>query len=93
MANGLPHDEPAWARFRELLDEQTTWPSEYMFKFIAPQDKLEDLKKVLAGHPVSIRESSKGNYISVTATIEVYSSEHVVAVYSAVAEIEGVILL
>jgi uncharacterized protein len=93
MRQGPGSDGDSWERFQHLLDSQTEWPSKYVFKFIAPSERLDELKAALGGHPVVVRESSKGNYISVTATIEVYSSEHVVAVYEAVSDIDDVILL
>jgi hypothetical protein len=42
---------------------------------------------------VKVRASSKGNYMSVTAHINVESSEEVVAVYEEASDIEGVISL
>ena len=82
-----------WDRFQNLLDDQTDFPSEYLFKFIVPISGLEDLKSVFGHFPVEVRESSKGNYVSVTARMEVHSSDEVIAVYSAAAEIEDVISL
>ncbi|NBC17840.1 MAG: DUF493 family protein [Bacteroidetes bacterium] len=82
-----------WNDFRELLDDQNDWPAEYVFKFIAPQDELDELKSVFGDHPVRVRESSKGNYVSVTARMEMHSSDEVVAVYKAAGAVEGVISL
>ena len=86
-------DEDWWQNFRQLLDDQNDWPAEYLFKFIVPRDGLEQMKEVFGGHPVTIRASNKGNYASVTAKIEMSSSEEVVAIYSAAAEVEGVVSL
>ena len=82
-----------WTRFQALLDDQIEFPSEYLFKFIAPVESLEELKSVFGHYPVEVRESRKGNYVSVTARIEMHSSDEVIAVYSAAAEIEDVISL
>lgn len=82
-----------WARFQQLLDEQNSWPSEYVFKFIAPQGSLNDLKAVFGRHPIAIRASSKGNYASVTARMEMHSSDEIIAVYKAAGRVEGVISL
>lgn len=82
-----------WAQFRELLDEEMDWPTTYTFKFISPQDGLEELKEIFEGHPVKVRSSSKGNYVSVTARIEMESSEEVLAVYNRAYEIDDVIAL
>ncbi len=86
-------DEGGWERFQNLLDDQMDWPSEFVFKFIAPQAGLNDLKAVFGLHPVRVRSSRAGNYISVTARMEVHSSYEIIAVYKAAATIEGVILL
>lgn len=82
-----------WEEFQELLDEENDWPTQYTFKFIAPSQNLEELKSVFNDHPVRVRASSKGNYMSVTARIRVESSEEVIAVYEEAARIEGVISL
>ena len=85
--------ETPWARFQNLLDDQMEWPSEYIFKFIAPQAGLDDLKAVFGRHPVKVRSSRAGNYVSVTARMQMHSSHEIIAVYKAAAAIEGVILL
>lgn len=82
-----------WERFQALLDDQTEWPSDYTFKFIAPADELEDLKAVFGMQPISVRPSRMGNYASVTATIEMHSSDEVIAMYQAAAKIPGVVSL
>lgn len=86
-------DEAWWDQFQDLLDDQNEWPTEYVFKFIAPQEELDTLRSVFGRYPVDVRSSSKGNYISVTARMEVHSSDEIIAVYKAAAEVEGVISL
>ena len=86
-------DDAWWRRFKELLDDQNDWPAQYTFKFIAPAGQLDELKEVFSEHPVRVRESSKGNYKSVTAHICMSSSEEVVNVYEEVSGIEDVIAL
>lgn len=82
-----------WDNFQKLLEDQIDFPSEYLFKFIVPSSNLEALKNVFGHHPVQVRESRKGNYVSVTARMEMHSSDEVIAVYSAAAEVEDVISL
>jgi putative lipoic acid-binding regulatory protein len=82
-----------WVQFRELLEEEMDWPTTYTFKFITPQDGLDDLKEIFEGHPVKVRSSSKGNYVSVTARLEMDSSDEVLAVYDRAYEIDDVIAL
>jgi len=87
------NDEAWWNRFKELLDDQNDWPTRYTFKFIAPSDTVDSLKAVFDDHPVRVRESSKGNYMSVTAHLRCKSSDDVIAVYEDASTNEGVIAL
>jgi len=87
------NDDAWWARFQELLDDQNDWPTQYTFKFIAPAGRLDELKTVFGEHPVRVRESSKGNYKSVTAHIQMSSSDEVIAIYEEASGIEDVIAL
>ena len=80
--------------FRKLLDEQYQWPAVYTFKFIVPKKSSKRLLSMFASNKqVRVRESGQGSYVSVTAQLIMPSSEGVVAVYEAVAEIEGIISL
>ena len=82
-----------WERFQQMLDENVEWPSEYMFKFIVPQHNLDELKSVFGRIPIKVRASSKGKYYSVTAKMEMHSSDEVIAIYSAAANVKGIISL
>jgi putative lipoic acid-binding regulatory protein len=82
-----------WRRFKELLDDQNDWPAQYTFKFIAPAVRLDELKDVFDEHPVRVRESSEGNYKSVTAQLRMSSSEEVIEIYKRASSIEDVIAL
>ena len=94
FGSNAPKDDAAWwQHFRALLDEQNEWPTEYLFKFIVPKDALDEMKAVFGRYPVQVRASSKGNYLSVTARMEMHSSDEVVAVYDAASRVEGVISL
>ncbi len=86
-------DASWWHNFRALLDEQNEWPTEYLFKFIVPRAALDEMKAVFGAHPVTVRASSKGKYLSVTARMQMDSSAAVVAVYTAAGRVEGVIAL
>lgn len=89
-----PNDSQEWwSRFQDLLDDQTEWPTDYLFKFIVPRPELEDLKSALGEESPRVRASSKGNYVSVTIERKMTSSDEVIAVYQSVAEVEGVIAL
>ncbi len=85
--------ESWWENFAALLDDQNDWPAAYLFKFIVPKAGLEQMKGVFDGHPVKVRASNQGNYLSVTARLEMNSSDEVIAVYKAAGEVEGVVSL
>lgn len=80
--------------FKLRLDQYYDWPCSYLFKFIAPQEKLDAVVELFAQETeVRTRRSKKGNYVSVTAEVEMESSQAVVEVYRRAAEIGGVMPL
>lgn len=82
-----------WSRFKDLLDTQNEWPADYIFKFIVPRAGQAQLQELFGAHPVTVRASNKGRYVSVTATMEMFSSDDVIRVYREASEVEGVISL
>ncbi len=85
--------EAWWDRFQELLDQDRSWPAEYLFKFIVPRPNLEALQELFGEHPVVVRASTRGRYVSVTARLFMEDSASVVEMYRAAGEIPGVISL
>ena len=79
--------------FKEKLDDQYSWPSLYMFKFIVPKGKEDEVIVLFPSNEVSTKESKNGNYISVTAKVMMSSSEDIVRIYEEAYKIEGVISL
>ena len=77
--------------FRLRLEETHAWPCLYTFKFIVPQDRVDQVKALFPGRPVSTRPSKHGKYVSVTAEEEMESSLAVVMIYREAAKIEGII--
>lgn len=69
------------------------WPAGYLFKFIVPAGKIEEIVKVLPKGELSTKESGKGNYISVTSYSELNSGDEVIDVYMNASRIEGLIAL
>ncbi len=80
-------------RLRLLLDAQYEWPSLYTFKFIVPAAQATEVERLFPPGSSSRRASSKGNYITVSATLNVGSAESVIAMYEEAAQIEGLIAL
>ena len=79
--------------FREKLDKVYVWPSLYVFKFIVPQQKVEEVKELFPNHVSTEKQSENGKYISVTFNMMMPSSEAVIDVYLKVKHIEGIIAL
>ncbi len=76
-----------------LLDKEYTWPAEYLFKFIVKADQLDILKKKVGGDGLSIKNSKKGKYTSLTIKKMMSSSLEVVDFYQKVYTIDGIITL
>ena len=79
--------------FKEKLDQHYAWPSLYMFKFIVPSGKEDEVKKLFPRHISSEKQSRKGKYTSVTVQMMMPSSEAVVSVYEQASAIDGLIAL
>lgn len=79
--------------FKTKLDKIHEWPSLYTFKFIVPSGKEEEILKIFPMHDVSQKQSSKGNYTSLTAKIMAPSSDEVIRIYKEAHKVEGVIAL
>ncbi len=75
------------------LDEYHQWPCRFMFKFIVPREKSQELTTFFAGKPFTTRASKNGRYVSFTAEIEMQSSEEVIVFYREAGRIEGLIAL
>jgi len=79
--------------FRIKLDQHHSWPSLYIFKFIVPAEKVEELKNLFPTHSTNEKVSAKGNYVSVTMQVMLPSSDSVIEIYQLAATIEGLIAL
>lgn len=89
--------EEFYARLKTQLEDNFTWPSAYLFKFIVPTDpdKIEAFSVIFANTDAQInsRESSKGTYTSVSVKTTMESPQAVIDKYLEVSNIEGVISL
>lgn len=75
------------------LEEFYTFPCRYVFKFIAPMARVDELAGLLGGKPFTTRYSKNARYVSFTAEWEVASSEEVISYYRRAGNIKGVISL
>ena len=84
-------------KLREQLEETSTWPSTYLYKFIVKSevDKIETIHRIFdnMGAVIESKKSKKGKYTSVSITVNLENPDAVIEKYIAVGEIEGVISL
>ncbi|QXP61837.1 DUF493 family protein [Olleya sp. HaHaR_3_96] len=96
--NKTPNPEEFYAKLKEQLLDTSTWPSEYLYKFIIVSE-LEKIAEVEAifdnmGAVIRTKESSNGKYTSVSIKVIMNNPDHVVEKYLEVTEkVEGVISL
>lgn len=89
--------EDFYSRLRKQLEEDTTWPTQYLFKFIVPAnlEKIAEVRAVFDGTDalITTRDSSRGNFTSISIKLTMQSPDGVVEKYIAVSKVEGVISL
>jgi len=95
--NSKENPDDFYERFQQQLEESQNWPGLYMFKFIVKSnshqiDKLKDLFNN-PSEGVSLVNSSKNKFQSLTITIEMKSPLEVIAIYKKASDFEGVIIL
>jgi putative lipoic acid-binding regulatory protein len=89
--------EEFYKGLKEQLESSTTWPSEYLYKFIVPatSDKNNDLVKIFdnIGAVITTKKSSTGKYISYSINVRMNSPKNVIEKYIEVSNIKGLISL
>ncbi len=78
------------------LDKNYTWPAVYMFKFIVPNNNRTILLlKQIFNENASITEKSSrnNNYLSITVTELMISTDEVISRYKQASQLEGVLAL
>ncbi len=81
---------------REQLAKSYTWPTVYMFKFIAPAENriFALLHDLFPDHAeFSNRHSAGGKYVSITVKEVMLNVDEVISRYEKASAIEGVIVL
>ncbi len=81
------------AQYIDLLNETHTWPVEYLFKFIAKKEFVDQVLEIFPNEEISTNKSKNGNYISFSMKKIVRSAEEVLEIYELIQTIEGVISL
>lgn len=86
-----------YAKLKESLDTSSSYPSEYLFKFIVPTTKnqLNEVKAVfdVSGVVIDTKSSKTNKYVSVSVRMTVKSSDEIISKYKAVSGVEGIVSL
>jgi len=96
MAKDKKSREQFYTDLADKLNQQHTFPTLYLFKFIVPNDnqKLAQTEALFGAEAqVTIRESSKGNFVSVTGKEVMISVESIIDRYKKAEKIEGIVSL
>ncbi|WP_343330323.1 DUF493 family protein [Polaribacter staleyi] len=86
-----------YAKLKVQLDDTTTFPADYMYKFIVPTDgnqvqEVEDLFNN-TGAVINTKKSKTGKYVSVSIVLKIESSDKVISYYLKAESIKGIISL
>lgn len=89
--------ETFYKDLKEKLEDNTSFPSDYLYKFIVPTNKnqvseVETVFKTTEAR-ISKRESKTGKYTSLSVLLKVNSADEVIENYLAMENIEGLISL
>lgn len=89
--------EEFYVRLREELNNTSTWPSEYLYKFIVPTDakKIKEVENAFdnMGAVIHTTQSKTAKYTSISINVTMLNPAHVVEKYIEVSNIEGIISL
>lgn len=84
-------------KLRTKLNEDTKFPSKYLFKFIVPsdEDKVNQIESLFdnQGAVINKNVSKTGKFTSVSIQIVMQSADAVIEKYLAAENIEGIISL
>ena len=79
--------------FKAALEEEYSFPTEYVFKFIIESSSKQNVIDLLPDAMIKEKKSTKGKYVSITLTQFVKNSSEIVYIYEKASKIKGVISL
>ncbi|CAM1373679.1 DUF493 family protein [Tenacibaculum xiamenense] len=89
--------EEFYNKLKVQLEDTTTFPSKYLYKFIVPTtgNQVQEVQDLFnnGGAVINTKKSRTGKYISVSVQITVKSSDEVIQYYRKAEVIEGIISL
>lgn len=91
-------DEKAfYAKLKIQLEETTTFPSQYLYKFIVPtsEERIAEVIDIFdnLGAVIETKKSKTGKYTSISIQLNMKSADAVITKYKEVSKVEGVISL
>ena len=86
-----------YKKLKITLEETSTFPLKYMFKFIIPADKVK-FKKIEnifnnLGAVISSKPSKTEKFTSITVLVNMKSADKIIELYKEVSKVKGVISL
>jgi putative lipoic acid-binding regulatory protein len=89
--------EDFYNRLREELNNTSTWPTEYLYKFIVPTDakKIEAVENTFdnMGAVIKTKKSKNEKYTSLSVNVRMNNADDIIQKYIDVSTIEGIISL
>lgn len=89
--------EAFYIKLKGQLEDTTTFPTKYLFKFIVPTDEnqAEEVKEVFnnGGAVIKTKQSKTGKYNSLSIFLNVKNAQEVIAYYKRADVIKGIISL
>ncbi len=86
-----------YARLKEQLEVNGSWPANYLYKFIIPTDtdKSLEIENIFdnTGAVITSKKSKNGKYTSLSITVNMKNPDAVIAKYIEVGKVKGVISL
>ena len=87
-----------WSELKAKLTEHQSFPSMYMFKFILSSDHqkialIEALFNESEDVNISIRQSYRGRYVSITVKQIVQNVDQIIHIYEQASDIPGVMIM
>jgi len=86
-----------YKKLKLSLEETTSFPTDYMYKFIIPtnKEKFASIEGVFnnLGAVIKSKPSKTGKYTSLTILVNMKTPDEIIAKYKEVSKIEGIISL
>lgn len=86
-----------YERLKKELEETTSFPSKYLFKFIVPnvEERVKDVELLFdhTGAVIQTKPSKNGNYIAVSIEVEMVTADLIIEKYQQAALIPGIVSL